>query len=93
MQNIADPKKWFLIDWEDAAITPTRAALNLNTKTHAPQVIEDGHGAEVDIWGVGKLITSAHISDLPENLIFLGEKMIDGFIVSAEQGLAEIELL
>jgi len=93
VQSITDPTKWFLIDWEDAAIAPTKAAPNLSTRTHAPQVFEDGHGAEVDIWGVGKLISSANISDLSEDFRSLGQRMVDGSIVSAEQGLVELKSL
>jgi hypothetical protein len=59
MRSITDQKKWFLMDWEDAAIAPTKAAPELRPEIHAPQVFQDGHGAEVDIWGVGKLISTA----------------------------------
>jgi len=93
MQSITDPKKWFLIDWEDAAIAPTKAALNLCAETHAPWVFEDGHGAEVDIWGVGRLIATASVFDLSENLRSLGWRMVDGSVVSAEQGLTELKSL
>ena len=93
MQSIADPNKWFLIDWEDAAIAPTKAAPNLRREIHAPQVFEDGHGAEVDIWGVGKLIATAGVPDLSENLLSLGQRMVDGSVVSAEQGLTELKSL
>lgn len=89
MRSITDQKKWFLIDWEDAAIAPTKAAPELRPEIHAPQVFQDGHGAEVDIWGVGKLISTANIHNLPANLLSLGQKMVQGSIVSAEQGLEE----
>ena len=93
MQNMSDPEKWFLIDWEDASTAPTVADPRLDRRTHAPRVFEDGHGAEVDIWGVGKLITTAHISDLPEKLLSLGQRMVDGSVLSAERGLEEMKLL
>jgi hypothetical protein len=93
MQSITDPKKWFLIDWEDAAIAPTEAAPKLCPETHSPRVLQNGHGAEVDIWGVGKLIATANVSDLSENLRSLGRRMVDGSVVSAEQGLTELKSL
>ncbi|KAF8317535.1 uncharacterized protein EI90DRAFT_3085067 [Cantharellus anzutake] len=93
MKSLTDPKQWFLIDWEDAAIPPTKAAPNLDSETHAPQVFKDGHGAEVDLWGVGNLITRAGVPGLPENLRSLGWKFVEGSVLSAEQGLREITSL
>jgi hypothetical protein len=90
MRNATNPNQWFLIDWEDAAIPPTTAALNLRPETHAPQVFKDGHGAEVDIWSVGNLITTANVPDLPESLHSLGRRMVEGLVLSAGQGLAEL---
>ena len=52
-------EKWFLIDWDDAALAPTRMNLDLSPGYHAPAVFKDGHGAEVDLWAVGKLIEEA----------------------------------
>ncbi|KAF8329796.1 uncharacterized protein EI90DRAFT_3155212 [Cantharellus anzutake] len=88
IQDITDRKRWFLIDWEDAAMLPTKAAPNLHPQTHAPQVFEDDHGAEVDIWGVGELIATAGI-DLDENIESLGQRMVEGSISSAEQALVK----
>src|SRR5689334_12368527 len=51
--------KWILIDWDDASSPPTSAAKYLAQRSHAPEVFSDGHGGEVDIWAVGKLITDA----------------------------------
>jgi len=47
-----DGQGWFLIDWSDATTAPTRAATDLKASEHSPRVFQDGHGAEVDIWGV-----------------------------------------
>ena len=52
-----DCSKWFLIDWDDAAMPPTHAAKH--PESHPAAVFQDNHGAEVDIWGVGKLILYA----------------------------------
>ena len=84
---------WHLIDWEDASEAPTKAAPDLDPDIHATQVFKDGHGAEVDIWGVGRLITTANIHDIPENLMSLGRRMVEGAISSAEQGLKELNSL
>ena len=71
IRRIDDPTKWFLIDWEDAACSPTKAQNDFRRSSHSPAIFQDCHGAEVDIWGVGHLITTckAHIS---ENLKLLG---------------------
>ena len=82
-----------LIDWEDAAEAPTKAVPDLRRRIHAPQVFKDGHGAEVDIWGVGKLVSTSGIRDLPESLQSLGQRMVEGSILSAERGLAELKPL
>ena len=55
LQTVDDPKKWFLIDREDASMLPTYAAEHLRGGVHSPRVYADGHGAEVDIWAVGNL--------------------------------------
>jgi len=51
-----DSTRWFLVDWDDATMSPTHAVTHLSPDSHSPAVFEDNHGAEVDIWGVGKLI-------------------------------------
>jgi hypothetical protein len=51
--------KWFLIDWDDASTTPTQLAVHLDQNSHPPMVFENNHGAEVNIWGPGKLIVDA----------------------------------
>ena len=56
MQCTNDPRKWFLIDWEDAATRPTLAAKHLDKQCHSPAVFKDNHSPEVDIWSAGILI-------------------------------------
>ena len=46
--------EWFLIDWSDASIPPTKAVSDLKPYEHSPRVFEDNHGPEVDIWGVAE---------------------------------------
>ncbi|KXS10369.1 hypothetical protein M427DRAFT_482572 [Gonapodya prolifera JEL478] len=55
-KRLSSSSSWYLIDWDEAAWQPTVAAQHLNRLCHAPEVFLDGHGAEVDIWGVGQLI-------------------------------------
>lgn len=48
-----DSDRWFLIDFADASAVPTKAVDHLSLDGHSPHIRDDGHGAEVDIWGVG----------------------------------------
>ena len=70
-------QQWILIDWDDCDSPPTRPASHLAKDNHSPEVFEAGHGGEVDIWGVGRLITDASlwITGLSHNIIELGERM------------------
>ncbi|KAF8509657.1 hypothetical protein BU17DRAFT_98740 [Hysterangium stoloniferum] len=40
---------------------------------HSPRILEDNHGAEVDIWGVGHLLTSSTASDISSEFKALGK--------------------
>jgi len=73
LRQIEDPNKWFLIDWEDSSLAPTKAAPLLNEDTHSPDVFQDNHGAEVDIWSVGFLIRSCQSQSISAGLRTLGE--------------------
>jgi hypothetical protein len=79
--------KWFLIDWDDAAISPTCAAKHLDPKSHPPAVFQDNHGAEIDIWVVGKLTLNAHefVSAIPNTLVTIGTQMVEGRIETAKE--------
>jgi hypothetical protein len=72
-----EPPKWILIDWDDADRPQTRPANHLEKTNHAPEVFLQGHGGEVDIWSVGKLITDADhfIMGLPQSIIDIGVQM------------------
>ncbi|CAG8682540.1 20694_t:CDS:2 [Rhizophagus irregularis] len=72
-----EKSKWILIDWDDSDSPPTRPASHLAKDNHTPEVFEAGHGGEVDIWGVGRLITDASIwiTGLSHNIIKFGEQM------------------
>ncbi|KAH8830949.1 hypothetical protein DL96DRAFT_1594926 [Flagelloscypha sp. PMI_526] len=93
MQSTTNSTKWFLIDFEEAAFAPAVAVTNLNPETHSPQVLLDGHGPEVDIWAVGRLIITMSCLGISKDFISLGNRMIAGSIVTAEQALAEVQLL
>ncbi|THU76902.1 hypothetical protein K435DRAFT_878587 [Dendrothele bispora CBS 962.96] len=67
-----DRSKWFLIDWEDAAKAPTKALPHFASHSHSPRVFQDGHGGEVDIWGVGHLITESGVISLSSELGQIG---------------------
>ncbi|RUS22065.1 hypothetical protein BC938DRAFT_475289 [Jimgerdemannia flammicorona] len=69
--------EWILIDWEYATCSPTLAAKKFNEENHAPEVFFDGHGGEVDIWGVGNLITDAKtlLTPLSSNVLDIGQLM------------------
>ena len=49
-----DGEGWFLIDWSDASKAPTRGVEHLKESEHSPQIRQDNHGPEVDIWGIGR---------------------------------------
>ena len=92
MQNATNPDKWFLIDWDDTSFAPTQACskIVLNPKSHASQVFQDGHSAEVDIWGVGYLLITAPIHSLPEYLLSFGQQMMNRSIKSAGEALERL---
>jgi len=87
--------KWFLIDWDDAAISPTRAAKHLDPKSHPAAVFQDNHGAEVDIWAAGKLILNARefVSAIPDTLATIGTQMVEGLIGTAKEARSRIRQL
>jgi hypothetical protein len=81
--------KWFLVDWDNASTSPTTAALHLDRGSHSPRVFEPNHGAEVDIWGAGKLITDAVIfaPHISAAMLDLGTRMVLGNIGTAAEAL------
>ncbi|CAI2164368.1 11782_t:CDS:2, partial [Funneliformis geosporum] len=54
------PSKWIIIDWKDSDGYPNNLADHLTQDEHAPEVFQQNHGGEVDIWSVGKLIMDAN---------------------------------
>ena len=60
----------------------------MSQNEHSPNVYKDNHGADVDIWAVGRLISTARLQ-VPA-LTDLGQMMMEGQVSNAEQGLREI---
>jgi hypothetical protein len=89
-----NPSKWVLIDWDDAGSPPTQAALHLEKSNHAPEVFKNNHGAEVDIWSVGRLIIEAKtfILAISANVSELGRWMQSNHKnITAQDALRAVE--
>ncbi|KAF8512677.1 hypothetical protein BU17DRAFT_53952, partial [Hysterangium stoloniferum] len=94
IQNAQNPCNWILIDWEDAATPPTKGQPRFNMSDHSPRILEDDHGAEVDIWGVGHLITSSAAADLSSEFKALGKRVCqEAHILTAQEVLKLVKLL
>ena len=93
IRTVHEPRKWFLIDWEDASMLPTHATNHLKKREHSPRVFADGHGAEVDTWAVGSLFLDAgtFASPLSDAMVSIGKRMIKDETMSAKQALMEIK--
>ena len=80
VKSAKDRGRWILIDWDDASSAPTQAAVHLDKHNHAPGVFLDGHGGEVDVWGVGLLIVerSRSFASFPLELRTAGKQMQSG---------------
>jgi hypothetical protein len=59
IRSAEDRSLWFLVDWDDAAGLNNVAAKHLDPDSHSPRLLFDNHGGEVDVWGVGLLISEA----------------------------------
>ena len=79
IRRIEDESKWFLIDWEDAAMPPTSAAAQpfFTKETHSPAIFHDEHGPEVDIWAIGYLIRTSKALWRSVEMIRVGERICE----------------
>jgi len=93
VRRLDDQHRWFVIDWEDASAAPTQAQSHFDHETHSPKVYSDGHGPEVDIWGVGRLISQCGSLYISEKLRSLGEQMRSDTPPSAQVALIDIRNL
>ena len=89
IRRLDQPRKWFLIDWEYASKAPTKAA-DLSKNEHSPRSLSDGHGSEVDLWGVGFLVLESGVACLSTELRSLGEWMQSEHPPSAKEALQKI---
>ena len=80
-----------MIDWEDAALPPTKAQSHFARTTHSPGVFTDGHGAEVDMWSVGELILRCGALDVSLELQNIGKWMQGLIAPSAQEALAKVK--
>ncbi|CAI2192821.1 8817_t:CDS:2, partial [Funneliformis geosporum] len=66
--------KWILIDWDDTDRPLTRPANHLGRDNHTPEVFEEDHGGEVDIWSIGRLIIEVNkwIMGLSQSIVDIG---------------------
>ncbi|TDL22896.1 hypothetical protein BD410DRAFT_839228 [Rickenella mellea] len=73
-----DSTKWFLIDFEDAAMSPTSPLPDFKKQLHHPNIFKANHGAEVDIWAIGKLIVDANdfVRGLSTELLDVGTRLL-----------------
>ncbi|KAL7687459.1 putative protein kinase [Plasmopara halstedii] len=60
--------KWFLIDFDDGAISPAAKVTHLKAESHAPEISSHTHTLKVDIWSVGYLLKTYSFQDLPPEL-------------------------
>jgi hypothetical protein len=92
MRYLDKPHAWFLIDWEDAAAPPTTAQPRFSKNNHSPHIFVDGHGAEVDMWGVGELIVQSKAVGISSELRNLGKWMQGSAAPSAQDALHKIKV-
>ena len=74
------PKYWWTQHlaphWlEDGSGCPTKCKPCFSLSDHSPRIREDNHGAKVDIWAIGHLITTSKVADLSEDFKNFGESI------------------
>ncbi|KAG3148224.1 hypothetical protein PC128_g23645 [Phytophthora cactorum] len=60
--------KWFLIEFDEGALSPAAKVNLLKAESHAPEILSSSHTVKVDIWSVGFLLKTSLIQDLPPEL-------------------------
>ena len=73
MNNV---EKWILVDLDEAIRSDDCLGLHtLDASSHAPEMTVGPHGAMVDIWGIGYLLSTSNII-LDAKLLGLMEKCL-----------------
>lgn len=68
---------------------PTKGQPHFSMSDHPLCIREDNHGAEVDIWGIGHLITTSTAADISEEFKNLGKYICEqSGILTAQSVLA-----
>ncbi|TMW56155.1 hypothetical protein Poli38472_008803 [Pythium oligandrum] len=66
-----DCDKWFLTNFDDAVLVPAAQGVqHLSDDSHAPEV-DSEHAVEVDIWGVGHLLRTTNVTNIPSELVVM----------------------
>lgn len=88
-----DGRGWFLIDFTDATTAPTTAVMHMKEHEHSPNVRQDNHGAEVDMWGVayylGQLSLHSRVED-PDAISEMAQRWQKDEGLTAETALVEV---
>jgi Protein kinase domain len=71
-----DRDEWFLIDFDEGASAPAaQGALHLDSTSHAPEIALS-HSVKVDVWGVGYLLRTTTVLNLPHELDAIREQCL-----------------
>ena len=92
-----DGKGWFLIDFSDASMTPTTGVSHLTEHEHSTFIRQDGHGPEVDIWGIGNYLDKMASFKTcgmakPKSVSQMAHRWMDDITMTATTALEEIEV-
>ncbi|KAK1941188.1 hypothetical protein P3T76_007054 [Phytophthora citrophthora] len=76
LKYTGDGDKWFLIDFDEGTRSPAAKVTHLKAESHAPEILSSFHTVKVDIWGVGFLLRTSRVQDLPPELESLKAKCL-----------------
>ncbi|POM78928.1 Serine/threonine protein kinase [Phytophthora palmivora] len=68
LKYLDEQDKWFIIDVDEAALSPATKVGHLNADSHAPEILTSSHTVKVVIWSVGYLLKTSIIPYLPAEL-------------------------
>ncbi|CAJ0628134.1 10562_t:CDS:2 [Entrophospora sp. SA101] len=62
LMKYADKDRWFIIDFDEACDSPSSVPyMQLDRRSHAPEIFSGNHDKSVDIWSIGHLILETSI--------------------------------